>query len=155
MNTILASASVSSWPENTGEVPSPSALIARELFSIVIRERSASCRVVEAGETESYAFMAEAKRLWEIESVNLPRLTTIQAAQILSLRHIADGADKIGFSYLMQACNLAERADLFIKREDASTRQSLARAFTAWSVFNWQRFVDPGGQILIRKNSAV
>lgn len=81
--------------------------------------------------------MAESKRLWELESGKRP-LTTIQTASILSLRHMADGAERLGLGYIRQAVTMADAIDLFTRRESIDNRMSLARAVTAWGLFSWQ-----------------
>ncbi|KJZ73898.1 hypothetical protein HIM_06791 [Hirsutella minnesotensis 3608] len=85
----------------------------------------------------AYAFMAECKRLWETE-VDSSQLTTIQTASILSLRHTADGADKLGMAYLRRAVTMAEGIELFTRREPKNSEMGLARAVTAWGLFSWQ-----------------
>ena len=82
--------------------------------------------------------MAESRRLWEIETGNT-QLTTIHAAQVLSLRLLGDGADKIGLSYLVHAAAMGEQMELFTRKEEGNTKMSIARAFTAWSLFSWSR----------------
>lgn len=42
--------------------------------------------------------MAEAKRLWELES-DTPRLTTIQAAMLMNVNTNMNAMDEIGFNY--------------------------------------------------------
>ncbi|KAH6621622.1 hypothetical protein B0J18DRAFT_432974 [Chaetomium sp. MPI-SDFR-AT-0129] len=86
-----------------------------------------------------YAFLAEAKRLWDIE-VALPgehKLTTIHAAMSLTLRYGADGADKIGVPFMLKALEIAQEMELFTRVEMGDTKMSLARAFTAWSIFSY------------------
>ncbi|KAK3293676.1 uncharacterized protein B0H64DRAFT_364455 [Chaetomium fimeti] len=85
-----------------------------------------------------YAFLAEAKRLWDIEANGEPRLTTIHAALSLTLRYGADGADKIGLPFMLKALELAEQMDLFTRTEKGDSKMSLARTFTAWAVFSYQ-----------------
>ncbi|KAK4662408.1 hypothetical protein QC763_0087930 [Podospora pseudopauciseta] len=46
----------------------------------------------------AYQFMAEAKRLWELES-DTPRLTTIQAAMLMNVNTNMNAMDEIGFNY--------------------------------------------------------
>lgn len=64
-----------------------------------------------------YAFLAEAKRLWDIEIAGKPKLTTIHAALSLSVRYGADGADKIGVPLLTKALELADKMELFTRLE--------------------------------------
>ncbi|KAK4651101.1 hypothetical protein QC762_0089200 [Podospora pseudocomata] len=46
----------------------------------------------------AYQFLAEAKRLWELES-DTPRLTTIQAAMLMNVNTNMNTMDEIGFNY--------------------------------------------------------
>ncbi|KAL1842456.1 hypothetical protein VTJ49DRAFT_5193 [Mycothermus thermophilus] len=86
-----------------------------------------------------YAFLAEAKRLWDIEvDREQPRLTTIHAAVILCLRYGSDGADSVGIKFLVKALEFALKMGLFTRKETCETRGSLARAFTAWSLYAYQ-----------------
>ncbi|KAK3898034.1 nitrogen assimilation transcription factor nirA [Staphylotrichum tortipilum] len=89
-----------------------------------------------------YAFLAEAKRLWELEIADGPKLTIIHAALPLSLRYSADGADKIGLPFVMTALEMADNMGLFTKLEKGNSRMSFGRAFTAWALFTWQRFAS-------------
>lgn len=74
--------------------------------------------------------------MWDIEIGGEPKLTTIQAALILTLRYGADGADTIGLQFLLKAMELAQKMELFTRLEKGNSRLSLCRAFTAWSVFS-------------------
>jgi hypothetical protein len=71
-----------------------------------------------------------------------PKLTTIHAATILSLRYAADGADKIGLPFILVALEIAEKMELFTRLEKGDTKMSLGRTFTAWTLFGWQAFVS-------------
>ena len=86
-----------------------------------------------------YQFLAEARRLWDLESGNA-QITTIQAAVALSLTNDADGNDKIGAVYLQQAINAAQQMQLFsseaLKQGDASMQN--VRTITAWGLFGIQ-----------------
>ncbi|KAK4640007.1 hypothetical protein QC761_0087480 [Podospora bellae-mahoneyi] len=46
----------------------------------------------------AYQFMAQAKRLWKLES-DTPRLTTIQAAMLMNVNTNMNAMDEIGFNY--------------------------------------------------------
>ncbi|PHH90501.1 hypothetical protein CDD83_3496 [Cordyceps sp. RAO-2017] len=85
----------------------------------------------------TYAFMAESKRLWEAEALE-ERLTTVQTACIFSLRHMADGSDKIGWEYARRATAMADRLGLFRGWEPSDGEMSMARNVTAWGLFTWQ-----------------
>ncbi|KAK2590782.1 hypothetical protein QQS21_011536 [Conoideocrella luteorostrata] len=88
-----------------------------------------------------YRFVAEAKRLWELEATE-PRLTTIQAGIIFNVFHNLCGLDEIGQSYRVHAIALAHNLHLFhssVKEQSERTRNG--RAFTAWALYNWETLV--------------
>ncbi|KAH7205502.1 hypothetical protein BKA60DRAFT_578446 [Fusarium oxysporum] len=88
--------------------------------------------------TLGYQFLAEARRLWELEIGNA-RLTTIQAAIVLSLVHDANGSDEVGRSYLAQAVAAAHAMHLFsTPTKNSDDLEYYARAFTAWALFGLQ-----------------
>ncbi|KAI1044750.1 hypothetical protein LB505_013535 [Fusarium chuoi] len=88
--------------------------------------------------TLGYQFLAEARRLWELEIGNA-RLTTIQAAIILSIVHDANGSDEVGRSYLTQAVAAAHAMHLFsTPTTNSDDVEYNARAFTAWALFGLQ-----------------
>lgn len=97
-------------------------------------------------QTLGYQFLAEAKRLWEVESrKDSANLTTIQAAIVLSIVATTTAMDKVGTSYLLQAITMAMSLDMFratMGTENEKVRR--ARAFTAWGLFCWQAYVNPG-----------
>ena len=84
-------------------------------------------------------FLAEAKRLWELEA-DSPRITTIQAAILLDLTHIISGVDKIGRAYSVRAVAMAKGLGLFDSTIVVrSQRTAAARAFTAWMIYHYER----------------
>jgi hypothetical protein len=89
----------------------------------------------------SYQFLAEAKRLWEMEVTSgRVRLTTIQAALLLSVIGLTNAVDAISSTYTRKAVDMAKRIGLFSPHvAKQNTRRVDARTFTAWAVFNWQR----------------
>lgn len=88
----------------------------------------------------SYRFLAEAKRLWELER-DVDRITTVQAALLLNHVYNMSGADKLGWDYTIQAVRMAQRLNLFKASNDPKGSMKDARDFTAWVVFSWQRRV--------------
>jgi dTDP-4-amino-4,6-dideoxygalactose transaminase len=90
----------------------------------------------------TYQFLAEAKRLWEIESTgSRVRLTTIQAAILLHLINVINAMDAVGSSYTQHAVTLAQRIGLFtFNPAGQSTKRSNAKLFTAWALYNWQMY---------------
>lgn len=88
--------------------------------------------------TLGYQFMAEAKRLWDMER-GINRLTTVQAGPILYLALAICGADKIGSSYLIQSVAMAENLGLFQSTgSPVEGKAQDARDFTAWAIFSTQ-----------------
>ncbi|KAJ3529251.1 hypothetical protein NM208_g6594 [Fusarium decemcellulare] len=85
----------------------------------------------------AYRFLAEAKRLWELQ-VGRSSLTSIQAAILLNTISNSDGMDKVGRMYMLQAVAMAHDIDLFGSHiEIKSSKMRQARAFTAWGVMAW------------------
>lgn len=92
----------------------------------------------------SYQFLAEANRLWEIETVatnNRVRLTTIQGAVLLHVITVMNAMDAVGATYTRQAVDMARLIGLFgPDGARQNSRRTKARAFTAWALFDWQRY---------------
>jgi len=88
--------------------------------------------------TLQYRFLAEAKRLWELEAAQ-PRLTTVQAGMLFNVYYNLSGLDEIGQAYRLHAIALAHDLRLFeAKLEGQRDRLWDGRAFTAWSLYNWE-----------------
>ncbi|CAA9956667.1 Zn-C6 fungal-type DNA-binding domain protein [Pyrenophora teres f. maculata] len=89
--------------------------------------------------TLGYLFLAEAKRLWELECSESRSLTTIQAALVLQMALNENGLDRIGLSYMLHALLIAKDIDLFQKPKWPTDEEMMkARIVTAWGFFNWQ-----------------
>lgn len=90
----------------------------------------------------TYQFLAEAKRLWEIEATgSRVRLTTIQAAILLHLINLINAMDAVGSPYTQRAVSLAQRIGLFgPSGAGQDTKRSNAKLFTAWALYNWQAY---------------
>lgn len=89
-------------------------------------------------QTLLYRFLAEAKRLWELES-DIPRLTTVQAGVILNTVHNICGLDKFGRAYCVQALNLAHKLKLFDDTEEIEDQRTRdGRCFTAWVLYTYE-----------------
>lgn len=88
--------------------------------------------------------MAEARRLWDMESLpGRSKITTIQAALILSYNTTNNGLDEIGSIYTRRACEMSEDLDLFgPDKYGRGTVMEKARVFTAWALFSWQANFD-------------
>ncbi|EXK27464.1 hypothetical protein FOMG_16015 [Fusarium oxysporum f. sp. melonis 26406] len=87
-------------------------------------------------ETLGYRFLAEAKRLWALESGKC-KLTTLHAAMVLHVIYTMNGMDQVGISYLLQSVQLAQNLKLFAP-EQTEGRTKTARVFTAWALYRWQ-----------------
>ncbi|KAH8650147.1 hypothetical protein BX600DRAFT_554549 [Xylariales sp. PMI_506] len=88
--------------------------------------------------TLGYRFLAEARRLWELEAEK-PDLTTLQAAIVLHIIYSQFAMDQIGRSYLERAVTLAHDLGLFKTDVPQPSREMAhARYFTAWCLFRWQ-----------------
>ncbi|KAK1252494.1 hypothetical protein MKX08_003681 [Trichoderma sp. CBMAI-0020] len=85
-----------------------------------------------------YRFLAEAIRLWELESTRVD-LVTVQAATLLNLVYSHNGMDRIGEIYLNHALKKARQLDLFGDHAKIDNERMFhARVFSAWALFNWQ-----------------
>jgi hypothetical protein len=90
--------------------------------------------------TLGYTFMAEAKRLYELEA-DEGRITTIQAASTLSQRLMMDGLDKVGMVYEIQITAMVEKVQLNSAPPPTTNgRLYLNLLTTAWGLFNWRTY---------------
>ncbi|RTE81585.1 hypothetical protein BHE90_003910 [Fusarium euwallaceae] len=87
-----------------------------------------------------YRFLAEAKRLWELESSE-PCITTIQAGILFSVFHNLCGLDEIGQPYRIRAVELAHELRIFDTMDERSQRLQNGRAYTAWALYIWETLV--------------
>jgi hypothetical protein len=83
--------------------------------------------------------MLEAKRIYDVEA-GQRRLTTLQAAAIISVRLMTDGQDKIAMANELQITAMIEDMKLYTNPLSGirSPKMQLARATTAWCLFSWQ-----------------
>ncbi|KAF5566611.1 cupin domain-containing protein [Fusarium napiforme] len=90
-------------------------------------------------ESLSYRFMAEARRLWDIESCKESSIPTIQAAMIISYTTTNNGMDQVGALYLTRALEMSKSLDLFgSTTHPGDPELDKARVFTAWVLYSWQ-----------------
>ncbi|KAF2703392.1 hypothetical protein K504DRAFT_177266 [Pleomassaria siparia CBS 279.74] len=97
------------------------------------------------GDNVATLFYKEARRLWELEEGqdSLPRL---QAALCLYMVLGKHGRDKVGHTFLVEACRIARDLGLFRVSSSSSQRPrrvpqdkwEKTRAVTAWALFNFQ-----------------
>ncbi|KAH6884387.1 hypothetical protein B0T10DRAFT_493135 [Thelonectria olida] len=91
-------------------------------------------------DTLIYRFLAEAKRIWELEAME-PRITTIQAGILFSVIHNLCGLDEIGQPYRIHSVALAHKLRIFDAVDGQSGRIQSGRAYTAWALYNWETLV--------------
>ncbi|RKL38961.1 hypothetical protein BFJ72_g7091 [Fusarium proliferatum] len=88
--------------------------------------------------TLAYRFIAEAKRLWELEA-SIPRMTTIQAGILFSVFHNLCGLDEVGKPYRVHAVALANQLRIFDTIDIAkSKRIQRGTENLAWAMYNWE-----------------
>ncbi|KAH7147859.1 hypothetical protein DER46DRAFT_514185 [Fusarium sp. MPI-SDFR-AT-0072] len=88
--------------------------------------------------TLAYRFIAEAKRLWELEA-SIPRMTTIQAGILFSVFHNLCGLDAVGKPYRVHAVALANQLRIFDTIDiDQSKRVQRGMQNLAWAMYNWE-----------------
>ena len=91
----------------------------------------------------TYKFLAEARRLWDLEMKGKPRVTVIQAALVLSLTYVFNSLDGLSTFFLEQAITMGERMHLFEANNcEQDPKMAKARLFTAWKIFSWQMMFD-------------
>ncbi|KAK3358721.1 hypothetical protein B0T25DRAFT_599547, partial [Lasiosphaeria hispida] len=88
-----------------------------------------------------YKFLAEARRLWELECrTGRVTLTLAQTAVLLNLEYNHNGQDDVGYVFLQQAVGMANTLGLYKPDPHGSTqskRMKNAREFFAWGLFSW------------------
>ncbi|PVH93022.1 hypothetical protein DM02DRAFT_697757 [Periconia macrospinosa] len=98
-------------------------------------------------ESLSYRFLAEAKRIWEMQIISRKyrHLASVQAAWIMNLLLNLHGLDKVGDTYGLKGLAIAQELRLFDNNTRISSKRVRnARNFTAWclfsidSLFAWQ-----------------
>ena len=121
-------------------------------YRLLTNQRLQHCHLEMADRSEywnphtlGYKFLAEAKRLWELEQIQPRCLTTLQAAVILTVILTADSMDKVGLSYSVQAIVIAEELDIFGSLTSVkSERGRQSYGFAAWALFFLTRYALPG-----------
>ncbi|KAI1506222.1 hypothetical protein F5X99DRAFT_426278 [Biscogniauxia marginata] len=87
-----------------------------------------------------YRFLAEARRLYDLEKAH-PTITTVQAAAIIHLEYYINGIEEVGWAYLRESIDMARRLEIF-KFDPTKNREfQLVAATTAWGLFNWQALI--------------
>ncbi|KAH7323267.1 hypothetical protein B0I35DRAFT_450360 [Stachybotrys elegans] len=110
-------------------------------YSCVCSPRFTDCAMYWDPSTLLCRFLAEAKRIWELEAYK-PRITSIQAGILFSVFHNLCGLDQIGQPYRVRAVAMAQELGLFDGTADGqSERIQKGRAFTAWTLYSWETLV--------------
>ncbi|KAI2615137.1 hypothetical protein GGR54DRAFT_642636 [Hypoxylon sp. NC1633] len=84
-----------------------------------------------------YRFLAEARRLFELEQAN-STITAIQAAAIINSTCNLNGIDEISWVYTYKALEMAQNISLFSPTPDESREWEIVAGTTAWCLFNSQ-----------------
>jgi hypothetical protein len=91
-------------------------------------------------QTLGYKFLAEAKRLFEMEQIQATSLTTLQASLMFNIIYNSDSMDKLGVGYAAQAIAMAHELDIFGALTSVkSERKRQSYSFTAWCLYFWIR----------------
>ncbi|KAA8626812.1 C6 transcription factor [Pyrenophora tritici-repentis] len=91
--------------------------------------------------THTYLFMAETRRMWELEQEQgVINLSSVQAATILGRIYFANGMDSMGWKTWTHAVAMADKLDLFNVKPHFSEKERISRTITAWGVFSQQAF---------------
>ncbi|KAJ4124476.1 hypothetical protein NW754_000171 [Fusarium falciforme] len=98
------------------------------LIALLAYSRSCYSRFRDRAEywnpqTLLYRFLAEAKRLWELEA-DTPRVTTVQAGVILNTVHKIYGLNKFRWAYTTQALSLAHTLRLFDDTQEVQDQRT-------------------------------
>ncbi|KAG6102476.1 hypothetical protein E4U30_005953 [Claviceps sp. LM220 group G6] len=99
-----------------------------------------------------YEFLAEAKKLWDLEKDSPILITTIQAALVLSVTLNVCSAEALGMRYTRAAVAMAVERGLYDASDAQRTSEPIQQAhdFTAWCLHNWcilqgyQFVISPG-----------
>lgn len=89
----------------------------------------------------TYKFLAEARRLWDLESAGQSSVTTVQAALLLSLVYSDGSLDGLATIFLDHALTVGKHSHIFEASDSEisfGSNMTKARLFTAWRVFAWQ-----------------
>jgi hypothetical protein len=87
-------------------------------------------------DTLTYRFLAEAKRLWELED-DEPKLTTVHAGCLINAAMDVNGHDKPGIAYARKAVSIAQELGIFRAPLTDDPKLCDAKAFTAWGLSTW------------------
>ncbi|KAF1945718.1 hypothetical protein EJ02DRAFT_396085 [Clathrospora elynae] len=92
--------------------------------------------------TTSYQFMAETRRLWELEQArNTRSIATVQGATILGRICFANGMDTMGWTIWSQALAMADQLQLFSAAANHGDEKArISRTITAWGIFSQQSY---------------
>ncbi|KAM0513443.1 hypothetical protein ACHAPE_007907 [Trichoderma viride] len=88
-------------------------------------------------ESLTYRFIAETRRLWELETEE-KTITKVQAAMLVTTQYSKNGMDRIGWSYFVQAMATSEQMGLFTTYlRPSRPKWRAAQEITAWIMFSY------------------
>jgi hypothetical protein len=87
-------------------------------------------------DTLTYRFLAEAKRLWELED-DEPKLTTVHAGCLINAAMGVNGHDKPGITYARKSLSIAQELGIFRAPLTDDPKLNDAKAFTACGLSTW------------------
>ncbi|KAF4497372.1 nitrate assimilation regulatory nirA [Fusarium agapanthi] len=93
-------------------------------------------------QTLGYTFLAEARRLLDLET-RRPKITTVQAMLVMNITMNDHGVDGASYHYLLQAVSLGKLMGLFNSpsenmEQNGDQDVKVVREVTAWALFAWQ-----------------
>lgn len=91
-----------------------------------------------------YRFLAEARRLWELQAEPCT-LVQMQTATLLYLVYAHNGLDLLGLPFLAAAVEIGHKLGVFEAAESAYPEKpelANARLFTAWTVFRHTTYAN-------------
>ena len=84
--------------------------------------------------------MAEARRLWDLEQRQEPRITALQAAMVLNPVYNMSSMESMGLSFSGQAIALSFNLGLLEPLSpQLDERSKYVYTFTAWCLYYWIR----------------
>ncbi|SCO81443.1 related to nitrate assimilation regulatory protein nirA [Fusarium oxysporum] len=89
-------------------------------------------------ESLRYRFLAESRRLWELELEKEPSITTLQAAMVLNPVYNMSSMETQGLSFGAQALALSHRLGILeALPAELDQRQRHVYGYTAWCLYYW------------------
>lgn len=93
-------------------------------------------------ESLRYRFLAETRRLWELELNKEPSITTVQAAMVLNTVYNMTSMEVQGLSFGAQALALSYKIGILGPLPtELDKRQRHVYGYTAWCLYYWIRLI--------------